>query len=369
MKNLKKFITTLLVALMAFAAVPGNAFALDSYTSINGAFAGTKELTFQNAQQLNDYINNAQFEWTATFVPELSNTATGYEVPTVVPTNPVGDVTFTKGDFTEGALTATKTVNWHTNALTFTNPGVYAFYLVENPTENNYVTDVTTWTVFFNVENAKDGENDILKVESVKYYKGELAKNTSLDGIQGLTAKADQANFTNKYSDNSGKLNVKKTVTGKFGDKTKDFTFKVTFHDVTEANFDTLVETEATYDNVNSTETEKIYTFNLKDGEVITFEKLPVGTKYTVEETDAATGYTTSYTVTVDGTSSTPVSGKETSGNDVIKTNATLVEFTNTANNSPVTGFVMSMLPYVGILVIAGVAVALVMKRRSTSNF
>lgn len=356
---------------MAFAAVPGNAFALDSYTQINGAFAGTKELTFQNAQQLNDYINDAKFTWNATFVPKLSNTATGYEVPAVKFLNPVGDVTFVKGDFTEGALTATKPVNWHTDALTFTNPGVYAFYLVENATENNYVTDPTTWTVFFNVVNAKDGENDILKVESVKYYKGKLAEDTSLEGIQGLesTAKADQAEFTNKYSDNTGKLNVKKTVTGNFGDKTKDFTFKVTFHDVTEANFDTLVSTDATYDEDKSTKTEKIYTFNLKDGGVITFENLPVGTKYTVEETDAATGYTTSYTVTVDGTSSTPVSEKETSGNDVIKTNVTLVEFTNTANNSPVTGFVMSMLPYVGILVIAGVAVALVMKRRSTSNF
>lgn len=72
----------------------------------------------------------------------------------------------------------------------------------------------------------------------------------------------------------TGELTIQKTVTGENGDKTKAFTFTVTF--------DTMV----VYGNQESTS----FTFRLKHGERVTIPNIPDGTHYTVKESDNA-GY------------------------------------------------------------------------------
>ena len=68
----------------------------------------------------------------------------------------------------------------------------------------------------------------------------------------------------------TGELTIQKTVTGEKGDKTKAFTFTVTF--------DTMV----VYGNQESTS----FTFRLKHGERVTIPNIPDGTHYTVKESD-----------------------------------------------------------------------------------
>lgn len=68
----------------------------------------------------------------------------------------------------------------------------------------------------------------------------------------------------------TGELTIQKTVTGEKGDKTKAFTFTVTF--------DTMV----VYGDQESTS----FTFRLKHGERVTIPNIPDGTHYTVKESD-----------------------------------------------------------------------------------
>lgn len=81
-------------------------------------------------------------------------------------------------------------------------------------------------------------------------------------------------------------LTVSKTVTGEMGDKTRDFTFTIT---LTGAD-DTPVS--GTYSGV--TFTNGTATVSLGDGDSLVLENLPLGSRYTVQETDGD-GYTVTY--------------------------------------------------------------------------
>ena len=72
----------------------------------------------------------------------------------------------------------------------------------------------------------------------------------------------------------TGELTIQKTVTGEKGDKTKAFTFTVTF------------DATVVYGNQESTS----FSFRLKHGERVTIPNIPDGTHYTVKESDNA-GY------------------------------------------------------------------------------
>ena len=113
------------------------------------------------------------------------------------------------------------------------------------------------------------------------------------DPEDGDAVKVDS--FENTYS--AGKLAISKTVTGNLGDQTKKFNVKVTFNaptgETVGAAITYRVGTEAleiTKEEWNNGTVEKIIA--LKHGETITFENIPYGVKYTVEETDyTADGY------------------------------------------------------------------------------
>lgn len=353
MKNLKKFITTLLVALMAFAAVPGSAFAAANYTSIENALPNVeKTVTFQNYDQ-SQAQDTYTFYYDVAYNEELSATATGYApVAPTVPNNPVGTVSFKKEDFTQASLTKTGNVTF--NDITFNAPGVYVFNVTEVPVAGFQCYD--QYTAYVTVENGeKAGE---LEVTYVVYVKGVDQASPETDA----TNKLDRATFENDYQDNTATLEVQKLVEGPFGDKTKQFEFTVQFTDITDEDFNNIQA-----DPINGVTVDPVkhtITFKLKDTDKVALSSIPVGAHYTVAEANPGTGYDVSATVngaTAKLTDYTTLDKSAAKGDVVV--------YTNTATQSPVTGFVMNMLPYVGILVIAGVAVALVMKRRSTSNF
>ena len=86
-----------------------------------------------------------------------------------------------------------------------------------------------------------------------------------------------------------GSLKIKKTVTGEKGDKTKLFTFTVTF------------DRAVTYGDQPA----DTFTFQLKHGESITLPNIPEGTKYEVKESDHE-----GYRVSSSGAKGTIVAGK-----------------------------------------------------------
>lgn len=103
-----------------------------------------------------------------------------------------------------------------------------------------------------------------------------------------------------------GSLKIKKTVTGEKGDKTKLFTFTVTF------------DRAVTYGDQPA----DTFTFQLKHGESVTLPNIPEGTKYEVKESDYA-----GYRVSSSGAKGTIVAGK-----------TSVASFVNSKGPIPITG-------------------------------
>lgn len=162
--------------------------------------------------------------------------------------------------------------------------------------------------------------------------------------------------FDNTYS--AGSLSVKKIVTGNMGDKEKEFNVTVTF---------TAPEGEAVKEAIKytvGTEEKSILAsdwergsasaqITLKHDQTITFTNIPYGVSYTVVE-DTYTDYTTKY----DGASGTINS---------VAANATI---TNDKGGNVDTGIVLDSMPYVLLLTVAamGLAVLLTKKRASRED-
>lgn len=158
--------------------------------------------------------------------------------------------------------------------------------------------------------------------------------------------------FENTYE--AAALTISKSVTGNLGDKQKDWNFTVTF---TAPSGDTVKGTIGCSDTTKAIApgegwTTKTATFVLKDSESITFNNIPVGTTYTIVETESGEdGYTTTGEVTT---------AKELSED----TTETIV------NNKEVTvdtGISLDSLPYILIVavVLSAAVVMFINKRRS----
>lgn len=154
----------------------------------------------------------------------------------------------------------------------------------------------------------------------------------------------------------TGKLVIKKNVTGGWGDKTRQFSFT---HDYGEEN---------------------TRNFNLSDygksNGVYTLYNIPYGTKVTITEQDYTGdngGYTTFYTVStgetnVGGIESTPSSVQSRIATVTINAPVTTVTFTNDKQATTPTGVLLDSLPYILILVAIAVVAGVVIVRRRRSR-
>lgn len=144
-------------------------------------------------------------------------------------------------------------------------------------------------------------------------------------------------------------LKITKTVTGNFGDKSKAFQFSMK---VDGGNSFELTANGTALAKGSQSD----YTFNLKHGENIVIEGMPVGKKIVLAETNAEQ-YTVSFNDTV-----------ETNRNYVnekgLKENTT-INVTNHRNVSPDTGVFVDSLPYILIIAcVAGAAALFLIRRR-----
>lgn len=242
-------------------------------------------------------------------------------------------------EFAEGAATAVGATDVIEISLPeYTNVGVYHYTLTE--------TDAGIAGVTYNqhrlhiVVTVVQQEDDQVRVAAVH-----VESNTGKDDV-----------ILNTYA--AGDLHVTKTVAGNLGDREKAFHFTVTFNAPVVDGQTKTVNSAIVYKLAGEVQTAPVFEdgvceveFDLKHGETASFENLPVGVTYTVEEDNYSTeGYETTTSENEEGT---------------IASGVTAVEFTNTKNTDVDTGISLDSAPYFLMLAVAVFGmVALVSKKR-----
>ena len=237
--------------------------------------------------------------------------------------------------FAEGQASQTATIN----LPEYTRVGVYTYKF------NEVVPDTkTSGVTYFGQEMhlvvtvVEDVDNGQVRVAAVHCEASDEDEKTD--------------EFENTYA--SGTLEISKTVTGNMGDKTKYFEVTVTFAPAEgETIKSTITYTGGQY--TQGTVSNNKATIQIKDGDHVTFSNIPKGATWTVEEADytgdeEGNGYEAPVYSQKEGTMS---AGGEQA-----------CEIKNNKERTPDTGITLETLPYVLVLGIALVGVALMIIRR-----
>lgn len=193
-----------------------------------------------------------------------------------------------------------------------------------------------------------------LKITVIRDDKGNLVIGGIALREKNNTKKVDA--IENSFG--GGNLTVKKTVTGNMGDRSKEWTIKVTFtadEGMTVGN--TIKYTPVGADTATSIAAgwtgSKEVELTLKHNESVTFENLPAGIKYTVVETNPETSYD-------------EPTGEVKTATALAAKSAPTVTITNNKNIDVDTGVALDFVPYVLImaLVLAGVALRIYRRRK-----
>lgn len=268
-----------------------------------------------------------------------------------------------KGNAIEGKYTISK--NTEISFEAFPHAGEYTYKITEEKGNCDSVTySQEQYTLRVQVANKDDGG---LYVKNITAEKGtNYGTNDN---------KVDKILFTNTYRKNAS-LVIEKKTTGELADKTKQFNFTITFtKSATENSLSDFVGTITRKGNTTEqvTCTNGKAEFTLADGEELTFENIPAGTKYSVTEKGEKDGYTASVKVINNG-----VQGEVSIGTDeqdlvssengnYIGENENRVEFENKYHEVPITGIFLNNLPFIlmiGVAVVAFGTLAIFKKRR-----
>ena len=161
-------------------------------------------------------------------------------------------------------------------------------------------------------------------------------------------------------------MTIKKVVTGAFGERTKDFTFKV------ELTKDGAKVIGVNHTNQNGANVTDLSNFTLKHGQQVTLEEIPIGTTITITESNAndyktkATNYEVNsdkefiYVVVADENGNAVLKSKD--NNQTVAGNAITV--TNDFDGNPDTGVLLDTLPYLILLAVAVAGGVLVVVRK-----
>lgn len=253
----------------------------------------------------------------------------GDTVP-ALPTFAAGDtITFAPGDPVSKTLTI--------NLPTYTVVGTHNYQITETP-------GTVPWVTY-------DGRVMNLKVTVVE----EAGKLVAYSAIRFGQATVKGGSFNNDYK--FGQLEVSKVVTGNFGEKSKDFTVKVTFAAPT-APTGLVLNNPISY-TIDAGPSVIVVgltaSFTLKHGQKATFINIPYGATYTVAE-DVYSDYTTTHVFSNDG-------------KDMKGATETVV-ITNDKTTEVDTGISLDSIPY--ILLLAGTILGLgvmVLRKRQNADF
>lgn len=349
-------------------------------------------------------------------VSAAANTEVGTVADDVTWASPTVTVKYKTGDktSTDAAVQITKSFNLDfngvlynadTNANGINKPGVYRYTLTEDTTTspiagvtyNNNGTSPTTGSYYIDVYvQYDDSEPEKLEIANIivststsygagsdedDNYEGKV--NATPGTTTGGTSGAQFCNKLNTYD-----LEVKKTVTGNQGDRTKDFKFSVTISGLVDGQnytYQTVKDTTATTTATAENGTITLTDLTLKDAQGIKFLDLPYGATYTVtEDPTSAAGYKTTATVTGDDTtitSNTTSSGSSSVAGGAVTDDKTgntngggltgdaTVTYENNKEGTIPTGILMTIAPFVALMLIGLVgAIVILMKKRTTDK-
>lgn len=256
---------------------------------------------------------------------------------TTAPAITVGTVEFAKGAATAAGAEGTVTIN----LPVYHAVGIYTYTFNE---KNNSTAGVEYHagdiTLVVTVIEGTDGKLRVAAVHTENPVSSSNDENSK---------KTDE--FTNTYS--AGSLTVTKKVEGNMGDKKKEFQFTVTFTAPPEKTWVNEIALSEGNGAASMDQKGNVYTFTLADTDSITFENVPVGVTYTVDEADySGDGYKTT--------------GEVTEAVAMTKDAAT-VTVTNTKTGDIDTGITLDSMPYMMILAVVALSTVLfITKKRYT---
>jgi pilin isopeptide linkage protein len=342
---MKKFLAMLLTLTMvlgmslAVMADDTNENSGNGGSGSSAAYTDASTVTFKKKYTIkNGGENPAEtFTFTALTCTEVSDTAEGVtKADAPIPT--IGNAAYTEN---EAATTSEKEVTITLPAVTaFPSVGVYTYTFKENVPATK-----TAGVTYY--------EKDMKLVVSI--VEDGTKKRIAAVHCESEGEKTDV--FENTYE--SGTLAVTKTVTGNLGDKTKYFDVTVSFS----APAGTTIGSTIKYSGGKYTEKVAVdnntATIQVKDGDTVTFENLPAGVTYTVNESD--------YTAKANGEYDDAAYEFSDTAKAIAAGDADTCTITNNKSAEIDTGISMDSLPYiVMIAVVAIAAVAFFMKKRSS---
>lgn len=172
--------------------------------------------------------------------------------------------------------------------------------------------------------------------------------------------------FTNTYSvPNLNSMTIQKLVTGAFGERNKDFTFKVEPKD--ENGNPATGVSHSTLNNGTSLES-----FTLKHGESVTLYEIPIGTTITITESNAndydtkATNYdkADNKTFVYEVVNENGTAVLKSTGANAAEVKGSAITVENNFDGNPDTGVLLDTLPYLILLAVAVAGGVLVVVRK-----
>ncbi len=303
----------------------------------------------------------------------------------------------------------------------FPTAGVYKYTVTEeagNPSvandngEGTMKYDTTTYNMFVVVKNNADGtgtviddvivekdgeegEGDVKVDPTPTTDKDQDTGNAGDDTNAAANGKGNSFRFVNTYTKTTGgepikpgedvtthsALKVSKKVVGDMADLTKEFSFAITLNypetakDVAKKITAYRVGKDGKVKETLDFEEGTANSFELSDGEYISFKELPAGTTYVVEET-GTTNYTGSIITTSNNNAaaekkaekSTNLVASQAVVGEMVDGNSAAVTNTYDDQSATPTGIIVNNLPYVALLLVAVVGCVVIFagrKRRS----
>lgn len=341
---MKKLLSVIL-ALVMILSLSTVAFAADNQ---NAKFTKTYKLTNAGTSNPEETFT---FKFTFDRVTDTNVDASTITAPSIPDSTIKFDAgTATVDGFTQDVAVALADVEW---------PGVGVYYYKVNEKAG------TTAGVTYDIE-----KTAYLKV-TVAYDAGTHTYYTAFVTLDLADSDKDgqtdvkTGGFTNVYS--AGSLSISKKVTGNMGDQNAYFAVKVTLTGETgKVYLPTYAVTGGSYKtNPSSIKIGEETTFYLKHDETITISNLPYGVTYTVVEED--------YTTDAKGKYDAPkysLNGAEATATSIsseeIDASSESVAITNNKGTTVDMGVTLDSLPYILLLAVAcvGMAVVLTKKRR-----
>lgn len=334
------FVASAMLATMAFVPVSAQ----------TGVTASSETFTVQKALNVkaNSFTPNVTFTFTVT--PAAADEENNIEAGVTDGVTLVSGATFESGETpaTEDT-TVTKNATFQVNLDEFTHAGIYKYTVREvdsNYDGVSYTTEVKT--LYIHIQNADAGGLEVAFTELVD-ADGETKSNT-FTNYYGT----DDPN-TPEPEDTLKDVTLQKVISGKGANLGQDFDFTIQVDgDENERFYVTFSDDRAPITLTSGTE----QTISLGQEEKATIWGLSANDVYTITETDGGEyGYTTTVTGDTFEDGTYTVTGDAVSDVEIV--------YTNDKSGSTPTGIMMDIAPYALLVVVAGAACFIFLRKRN----